>query len=867
MSLLPSRILGRSLTERLFRPASVAVLGMERPEGAAVLANLRAGGFAGRIQAAATGQKLEQAPDLAVLAVAEAEIAPALAALGAQGCTAAIVTGPAPPGLAGLAQAAGMRVLGPGSFGIAVPGIGLNATSAHLAPLPGRVALVSQSAALCRAVLDWAEPNGVGFSHIAGIGGNADIGFGLVLDWLSRDAGTGAILLDIRRLKDRRAFLSAARAASRLRPVVALRAGGRLADPSGMADAVFDAALHRAGVLSVAGFDELLAAATTLTRARPPRNEALAIVTNAIGPGRMAADAALREGLALAELSPQTRMLLHLAGPTGGAAGAPVHVPTDQPIRLAEVAALLGGAAEVGGILVVHAPTGPADAAGMEALAAAAASLRVPLLVCAMGEVSGAAHRRRLAAARLPVFASPEQAVRGFLHLVRQRRATAAARELPPGDILPIAPDRPAVAALVAAAQAAGRDALTRPEAMAVLAAYGIDCLPEQEARTEDEAAQAAATLFYPVALKRIMTGAPPGAVGVAAGLALDLEDEPALRAAARAMLARPDGAGALLIQPMLRRARELAVAVADDAVFGPYITFGLGGTAADVLDDRACDLPPLNLPLAHALIARTRAGRLLAGFRDAPPADEAAVARLLVRVSQLLVDVPELASLRLAPVFATAQGVRVASARIALRPPGQLARLAIPPYPAQLARTMDMQGGEGGGQPVTIRPIRPEDAEAHAEFFRHLTPEDVRYRFFTTLRELTAEQIARMTQVDYEREIAFIATRDTGAGHGETLGVARLVREGSVGAGGSGEFAVLIRSDLKGRGLASALMRSIIAWARAQGMDGMDGQILSENAPMLGFIRRLGFTIRRVPEEPELLEARLDLKAPITGP
>jgi acetyltransferase len=847
MPLMLPRAGGRFTPAALFQPRCVAVVGAETACGAAMLANLRGGAFAGPVLAApAEVGALPQSPDLAVVATAPEQVGAALAALGAAGCAAAIVPEGAPDDLAALARAAGVRVLGPGSFGIAVPGLGLNATRAHVAPKPGRLALVSQSGALCRAVLDWAEPNGIGFSHIAGIGGNADIGFGLVLDWLSRDPGTGAILLDIRRLKDHRAFLSAARAASRLRPVVALRAGSRLADPTGAAEAVFDAALQRAGVLGVAGYDELIAAVATLTRARPLRHDAMAIVTNAIGPGRMAADAALRTGLSLAELSAQTRLVVQVAVPSGGGApGAPVHVAADQPIRLAEVAALLGAAPEVGGLLVVHAPAGPQDAAAMDALAACAAALRLPLLVCAMGETTGAANRRRLAAAGLPVFVSPEQAVRGFADLVAQRRARAAARELPPSAVLPLAPDRAAVARLLEAARAAGRLSLAQDQAMAVLAAYGVPAVPGLIVDGAEAAVTAAARLGFPVVLKRRRMGDPdrdkPG------GLVLDLGDAEAVRRAAAAIAARTDAAAGFLVQRQVHRARELAVRVADDAVFGPAIAFGLGGTAADIIGDFAYGLPPLNLPLAHGLIARTRAARLLGAFRDQAAVDVEPVAETLVRISQLLVDFPEIAALKVNPLFALEAGVQVGDAWIALRPAGERSRLAIPPYPAELTEEWTT-----GGETLTIRPIRPEDAEAHAGLFRHLSPEDVRFRFFAQLRELSAEQIARMTQVDYEREIAFIAVRNA-----ETVGVARLVREPP---DLSGEFAVLVRADMKGRGLASRLMRRLIDWGRAQGLQEITGQVLADNAPMLAFVRHLGFALHRLPEEPDVMEARLAL-------
>ncbi len=716
--------------EQLLRPEAVVVIGRGRLADQ-VTANLAQSGFPGVLPDGAT----LPAADVAIIATEGEPIGPVLARLAAANIWAALVLGLAPDVLA--AQAAtGVRVLGPGSFGIACPALHLNATLSHLAPRPGRVALVSQSAALCRAVLDWAEPNGVGFSTIVGIGGNAGVGFAQTLDVLARDPGVGPILLDIRRIRNRRAFLSAARAAARLRPVVAIRAGGRLLDPSGRAEAVFDAALTRAGVLTVSGLDGMLAAAETLTRAPALRGDTLTIVSNAIGPGQMAADAALASGVALTSLAPETRQVLELAFP-GSEAADIVYVGVAAPTRLAEAAALLGGAREVGGVLVVLAPTGPADSAGIAALVATPRG-RLPLLACVMGETTGAAHRRALAAAGIPAFASPEQAVQGFRHLLRDRRARAAARELPPRAVLTIEPDRAAVRAALAAPVV---------DAAAVLAAYGLTTGP------------------------------------------------------------------------------ALPIGVADDPLFGPSISLGEGRMA-----DRAFDLPPLNLPLAHHMVEAARDARAL------PAAGQAALADALVRVSQLVIDFPAIASLRAA----------IDGASLALRPPGETVPLAISPYPAELATEWDARG-----IPVTVRPIRPEDAAEHAALFKRLTPEDVRYRFFSSLRELSPERIARMTQVDYDREMAFVAINAAG----QTVGVARLVRDGA-----GGEFAVLIEPSMKGHGLASYLMARLIDWGRSEGMAAITGQILSENAPMLAFIRRLGFTLHRMPDDPELVEARLDV-------
>jgi acetyltransferase len=305
------------------------------------------------------------------------------------------------------------------------------------------------------------------------------------------------------------------------------------------------------------------------------------------------------------------------------------------------------------------------------------------------------------------------------------------------------------------------------------------------------------------------------------------------------------------LVQRQIRRARELAITLGDDAVFGPVLGFGLGGSAGAILGESVVDLPPLNLPLAQALIARSRFAPLLGAFREFPPANRDAIAETLVRISQLVIDFPEIATLRIDPLFVDGEGVLVGDAGLTLRPRGSRAEFAIPPYPAELEEIWT-----AGGERLLLRPIRPEDAEAHGAFFQRLAPEDIRYRFFSPMRTLAAEQMARMTQVDYQREIAFIAVRES---TGETVGVARLVRELDEG---SSEFAIIVQPDMKGKGLATRLMHCLIGWARGQGMTEIVGQILADNAPMLAFVRHLGFSLHRLPGEDDVLEARLLTRA-----
>ncbi len=829
--------------QRMFRPASVALLGSGTAIGRTVRRNLEGGGFAGPVYIGDDPARFDGVPDLALICDAAFVLA-ALPSLIAHGCRAVAVLDRC-EGLGPAVRQAGIRALGPGSFGVAAPGIAFNATKSHL-PIPaGRVALVSQSASLCRAVIDWAAPNGVGFSAVIGIGANADAGFATVLDWLARDPDTGLILLDIREIRDLRAFLSAARAAARLRPVVAIRAGTRLADPSGQADGAFDAVLRRAGIVRVSRFADLLAAAETLARARPARNEALAIATNALGPGQLAADAAVALGLPIAALTPESKAALglHLGSPAWQLlAGGVAYAGSERPTRVAEAAAMLSGAPEVGGVVAVLAPTGEEDAAAVEALMAAATGMRAPLLTAVLGETTGAAHRQRLGAAGVPAFASPELAVRGFHHLVQLRRARAAARELPPRDMLDLAPDFAAVHAVFAAVRQAGRTRLLQEEALAVLAAYGLPTVPGRAVMSADDAVLAADMLGYPAVLK-LRRSAPPGS-GRPGAVALDLVDARAIRqAAAKLDQARVEEiAPGFLVQCQAGRARELRITVRDDAFAGPVVGVGAGHALA-------WDLPPLNLPLADALIGRSAAAALLAAAHDHPAADRAGVAGALVRMSQLLVDFPEIAGLDIDPLFADEAGVLAADAWIGLRAPGERGVLAIAPYPAELAERWDAHG-----EVFVIRPIRPEDAEAHAALFRRLSPEDVRFRFFSALRALSAEQVARMTQVDYDREMAFVAVREAS---GETVGACRLVREPY---SDRAEFAILVERSMRGRGLAQHLMQRIIAWGASQGVREIVGQVLANNAHMLAFVRRLGFTIQRVPDEPELVEVLLQL-------
>jgi acetyltransferase len=876
MTILPTLGTRKQIREEaLYRPKHVVLVADPAMPVAGLLArNMAEGGFQGRLSAVGLAHEgfeavgaiadLPTAPDLAVLALSPERLEAAMMELGARGCHAALVPGAAPD-LTEIARRSGVRALGQGSFGICVPAIGLNASLAHLKPRKGRLALVCQSSAIARAVLDWAEAESVGFSHVIGIGGNADLGFAHALDWLSRDPATGATLLDLRRIKNRRMFISAARAAARTRPVVAIRAGGRLEDASGTTDAVMEAALRRAGVLRVSGLDDLLSAAETLARVKlSPRGGAgdrVAIVANATGLAQLAADAVLASGARLAELPTAALASLAIGLPAGWSGRNPITLGPLTGTALGEAAAMLGALPEVDAVVALHAPVaGENPQTIASALAAAAKATRAaPVLVCWAGQATAGAQRAVLAQAGLAVFPTPEAAVRGAVHLWHDRANRQAAAELPGRQVLALSPDRAAVAALFARVRAEGRLELTEDEALSVVAAYGLPVVAGRVAADAEDAVVAAETLGYPVVLK--LRSPDIGRKTEIGGVALGLRSAEAVRQAAAAMLetartrrpeARLEG---FLVQREAARGEELRLRLGDDPMFGPFLGFGMGGTAADLLGDEAFDLPPLNHALASGLIARSRAARLLAGYRDHPASDIGAVAGALVRLSQVAVDFPEICTLGVNPLLARADGVVALDASCQLRPDGNAALLAIPPYPEEWVTRWVARSGEA----LTMRPIRPEDAEAHAEFFGRLTPEDIRWRFFSQLRELPPQQIARMTQLDYDREMAFVAVRARPDGREEMLGVSRLIREPD---GLTGEFAVIVDRAMKGQGLGRHLMERLFDWARASGIATVAGQVLADNAPMLAFVKGLGFTLRRSPEDEDIFDVRREVAA-----
>jgi acetyltransferase len=892
----------RNLT-KLFRPTSVAVIGAStRPlaVGTVLMRNLLQGGFNGPIMpvnpkhtsiqgvlAYKDIASLPMTPDLAVISTPPATVVPTIRELGERGTKAAVVL---TAGLASTRDENGallqqvlleearrldMRILGPNCLGLLVPGVGLNASFAPAAALPGKIAFVSQSGALCTAVLDWARPKGIGFSHFISLGDAADVDFGDVMDYLGSDPETRAILLYIESIHERRNFMSAARAAARNKPVLAIKAG-RVAEGAKAAashtgalagaDAVYDAAFSRAGMLRVYDFDELFAAVETLARSRPPKGERLAILTNGGGIGVLATDDLIELGGKLAELSPEVVAKLDTVLPGTWSRANPVDIIGDAAgSRYVNALNILLDAPEVDAVLVMHAPTAissPTEIAE-SVIRCVKERKKVNVAACWVGEETTASARQLFSESGIPSFATPGGAVRSFMHLVRHRRNQELLMETPPSAPSEFTPDIAAARQVVQTVLDAGEGGMmSEPEAKSVLAAYGIPVIDTKVATSPGDAARLAGEMGGIVALKILSPDITHKSdVG---GVMLNLATPQEVEAAANAMLARVAKSypaariSGFTVQRMARRpgAHELIIGVTTDPIFGPVILFGQGGTAVEVIGDRAVALPPLNMRLARDMIERTRVYKLLKGYRDRPPVDLDAVSLALTQISQLIIDIPEIVELDINPLFSDAQGVLALDARIkvAAVPPGGLRhRLAIRPYPKSLEEEFVMTNG----QTALLRPIRPEDEPNHHVFISRLTHEDVRFRFFGLVHELPHSEMARLTQIDYDREMAFL-----GCAGGETLGVVRTVTSLD---NERTEFAIVVRSDLKGSGLGRKLLTKMIDYCRGRGTRFMIGQVLNDNYRMLKFVESLGF-VRGPYHDGDAVEVRLDLQAPVAA-
>ncbi|MDE2488593.1 MAG: bifunctional acetate--CoA ligase family protein/GNAT family N-acetyltransferase [Alphaproteobacteria bacterium] len=865
--------------DALLTPGAIALIGASsRPGsvGQVIAKNLLRGGFRGRIMlvnphetevegqpVVASVSDLPGTPDLAVIATPAATVPGLVAELGARGCRAAVVISAgfeAPGAETELRQAVLdaarphlMRIVGPNCLGVISPARGINASFAHRMPDAGRIALVAQSGAVAAALIDWAAPHGVGFSHVVTVGDSADVDVGDLLDELALDGETSAILLYLEGVADGRKFMSAARAAARSKPVAVLKSGRSSAGAKAAfshtgalagADAVYDAVFRRAGLLRVDTLAELFEAAIAFNAGVRTHGERLAVLTNGGGAGVLSVDALADAGAALAELSPETLAALQAVAPPHWSGRNPVDILGDaRPALYGQALDILLAAPEVDAILVLNCPV--AVASSLDAAQAVVAAVQTagrrhkPVLTAWLGEAEATKARARFAAADLPTYDTPEQAVAAFGQLVRARRTNELLVQAPPAATPGRRTDPAEARRIVREALDQGRTVLTDPEARAVLRAYGVPVVQSLSAADPQAAGQAARRLGGQVALKILSRDiSHKSDVG---GVRLGLSGAAEVELAARDMLARVardqpqariDG---FVVEPLVVRpeAEELLAGVVRDPTFGALVMVGQGGVAVQVVADRALGLPPLNTVLARDMIARTRVSRLLAGYRNRPAADLDALAGVLVALGELASDLPEVVELDVNPLLCDGRGVLAVDARVAVRrPDASTPRLAILPYPSQLVRTVEV-----GGERLAIRPIRPTDAPALCAMVDACAPGDVRLRFGGGLRHLTPDLTLRLTQIDYDRHMALVAEN----GRHEILGVGRLVSDPE---GDSAEFALMVRSDRQMHGLGGTLLKAVVDYAAARGISTVWGDVARDNDRMRDLAASLGFTV-----------------------
>jgi len=897
---------GRRALDAIFAPKTVAVIGAtERPHsvGRTLTWNLLANPFGGTVfpvnprRASVLGitaypdvGSVPEPVDLAVVVTPAATVPDVIADCVRAGVKGAVVisAGFKETGAEGAAlerrildaaRPGGLRIVGPNCLGVMNTRTGLNATFASALARPGRVGFLSQSGALCTAVLDWSFREHVGFSAFVSVGSMLDVDWGDLILYLGDDPGTQSIVMYMESVGDARAFLSAAREVALAKPIIVIKPGrtegaaraaashtGALAG----ADDVLEAAFRRCGVLRVESIAELFSMAETLGKQPRPTGPRLAIVTNAGGPAVLAADALLLGGGRLAELSPATVAALDRVLPRHWSHANPVDVIGDaDPARYAGAVEIVARDPGSDGLLVILAPQAMTDTTQTaEALRPLARIEGKPILASWMGGAQVAAGEAILNQASIPTFAYPDAAARVFNYMWRYADNLRALYETPslpaPGEAQ--APDEAAAAAIVEGVRRAGRTLLTEVESKRLLAAYGIPTVETRVAASADEAAAHARAIGFPVAVKlHSETVTHKTDVG---GVRLGLPDEDAVRRAWRDIEASVTAARGrehflgVSVQPMIpREGDELIVGSSVDAQFGPVLLFGAGGTLVEVFRDRAIGLPPLTSTLARRLMERTRIFTALQGVRGRPPVDLGRLERILVRVSQLVVEQRWIAELDINPLLAGPERLVALDARVVLHPPGTdaaaLPRLAIRPYP----RGYVSAWRAGDGTAVTLRPIRPEDEPAMARFHATLSDQSVYFRYLHALRldrRVAHERLARICFIDYDREMVLVAERaGDAAAEPEILGVARLNR---LPWRNEAEFALLVSDRFQRRGLGRELLGRLLDVGQREGLRRIVGFISPENQPMLALARSLGFRLRRASGDPTLVEAALEL-------
>jgi acetyltransferase len=874
----------------LFTPGSIVVLAgkVDDPESQttqarALHAALVAQRFSGTLtflDVHATGTLADLAhlqSDLAIIALPPAEVALALAIAGRIKCRAALVISSGIDAnqaaeLHKIARRDGVHLLGPNCLGFQRPYLQLNASVAGALCAKGPLALVSQSGALTSSILDWAASNGVGFSTVVSLGPNTAVDMAQVLDFLASDAQTHSIVVYLEGITDARRFMSALRAAANAKPVVVLKAGRKPAGNraalthSGTivgSDDVFDAALRRAGAVRVRSFVELFSAVKCLASRYRPVGRRLAIVTNGGGPGVLAADWISEIKLQLAVLDPeQVKVLAPQLPPLASLCDLMDLSEDAGPAHFKLAVETAAKAPQVDGILVIYSPKIGIDSAAVaQALAEVKKHVSKPLLTCLMGDATVAQARQLLNDSSIPTFRTPEAAVGAFGNIASFYQNQQLLQQTPPPLSDLAKPDVEGARMLIESVLAERRKVLTEMESKALLAAFHIPVTKTILARTVNEAIMIATQLGFPVALKidspDVSHKSDVQGVVLNVTSAVGVRDTFLEMTQAVAKLRPGARINGVTIQNMAskKRGREIYIGLVTDDPFGPVIAFGAGGTMIELMNDRAMELPPLNQFLARRLIDRSRVADTLGDWRGATPANREALEQVLLRVSEMVCELPQLREMDINPIIVDESGAVAVDARIVVEnaPPTMrnYSHLAILPYPSQHEQVWPLRGG---GE-YSVRPIHPDDATMLQEFVRHLSPESRYFRFVSSMQELPATMLSRFTLIDYDREMALVAVhreRRTGADgvsseSARIVGVSRYITNPDRT---SCEFSLVVSDDFKGQGLGSRLMLSIMDVAREKGLTEIEGLVLANNPNMLKLMKSLGFTIKAFAED-----------------
>lgn len=859
--------------EALLRPKSIAVIGASmKPQraGYLMMRNLLAGGFSGPVMPVTPAYKavlgvlawpdidsLPFTPDLAVICTHAKRNLTLLEALGQKGCKTCIILSAPPEQFSELKACAAryqMRLLGPNSLGLLAPWQGLNASFSPVPIRRGKLAFISQSAAVSNTILDWAQQREMGFSYFIALGDSLDIDVDDLLDFLARDSKTSAILLYLEHLSDARRFVSAARSASRNKPILVIKSGRspaaqRLLHVNSGMDPAWDAAIQRAGLLRVQDTHELFSAVETLSHMRPLRGERLMIVSNGAAPAALALDELWLRNGKLATLSDETLARIRDALPPTVEAANPLDLRDDAScVHYQKALAILLDSQDYDALLVIHSPS--AAAPGTESAQALIETLThhsrgkyVTVLTNWCGEYSSQEARRLFSDAGIPTYRTPEGTITAFMHMVEYRRNQKQLRETP---VLPddLTANTAEAHALLQQAIADGATSLDTHEVQPILKAYGLQTLPTWIAADSAEAVHIAEQIGYPVALKLRSPDIPHKSE--VQGVMLYLRTATEVQQAADAILdrvkmtwpqARIHG---LLVQSMANRAgaQELRVVVEHDPLFGPLIMLGEGGVEWRAQDQAAVALPPLNMNLARYLVIQAIKSKKIRGRSALRPLDVAGLSQVLVQVSNLIVDCPEIQRLDIHPLLASGEEFTALDVTLEIAPfsGDSESRLAVRPYPQQFEEWVELKNGER----CLFRPILPEDEPLLQQFIAQVTKEDLYYRYFSEINEFTHDDLANMTQIDYDREMAFVAVHTTATGT-EILGVTRAISDpDNIDA----EFAVLVRSDLKGLGLGRRLLEKLINYTGEHGLMRLNGITMPNNQGMIALARKLGFDI-----------------------